>query len=98
MPLSIVNPGRQGKSCRLQSITQILFCTTYETKTGFLLIETFEKLFNPQIESHLIIFWWPFFIYQGQQEFRNSANLSNPKQCKRINSKDSLGKIKLPTA
>ena len=27
--------------------------TTYEKKTGFLLIETFEKLFNPNENGHL---------------------------------------------
>jgi hypothetical protein len=32
--------------------TQFLYCTTYEKKNGFLLIEVFRKLFNPQNYGH----------------------------------------------
>ena len=38
--------------------------TTYERKTGFLLIEVFRKLINPQIEGHLDHLQVAFPIYQ----------------------------------
>ena len=43
-----------------------LFVTTYETESGFLLIEVFRKLINPQIEGHLDHIQVAFLIYQGQ--------------------------------
>ncbi len=35
----------------------VLESTTYETENGFLLIETFRKLFNPQNNGHLDQLW-----------------------------------------
>jgi len=40
--------------------------TTYKTKTGFLLIEVFRKLINPQIEGHLEMIQLAFPIYQDK--------------------------------
>jgi hypothetical protein len=57
--------------------------TTSEKKTGFLLIETFRKLFNPQIEGHLEHLQVAFLICQDFREFHISANLSTPKQYSR---------------
>ena len=58
--------------------------TTYEKKNGFLLIETFRKtkLWPPAFDP-----WWPFLIMQGKQEFRISAILNTPEQCRKINRK-----------
>jgi hypothetical protein len=42
----------------------LFFITTYEKKTGFLLIEVFRKLFNPQDQGHRINVGWPFVFIQ----------------------------------
>jgi len=41
----------------LPGCSVLLNVTTYEKKTGFLLIEVFRKLINPQIEGHLDQHW-----------------------------------------
>jgi hypothetical protein len=40
-----------------------LFITTSEKKTGFLLIEVFRKLINPQNDGHLDLFLGGLFLY-----------------------------------
>ncbi len=35
------------------AVSRFLYVTTYEKKNGFLLIEVFRKLFNPQNDGHL---------------------------------------------
>jgi hypothetical protein len=41
----------------------VLYVTTYEKKNGFLLIETYKKLFNPQNDGHLDQLWVAIFLF-----------------------------------
>ena len=48
----------------------LLFITTSKKKTGFLLIETFRKLFNPQNDGHQgLVPWWPFLYIRVSKNF-----------------------------